>query len=340
MIKSLAAIHTNKNKDLSLDFINIPDPKKDQVIVKNISSALCGSQLINISRTPVSPELLGHEAVAKVIKIGKNVKNFKIGEEVYVSWVPSKASKNNNYLEYSEVFWGKKLIKSVIFSWSEFSILHKQFIHKKDKRINSIYSSVLGCAGITGFGSVQKYKSYIKNKRVCIIGFGGIGSFIADACNHFGASKIDVIEKNIKKKKNFYQFKIDNFFLGFNKLQNSYDVVFDTVGNQKSIMQALNISKNCIPGYDVGGKIILIGFPDNDYEFSFRNLLMQEKTIIGCRGGNIKSKSFFNYIENLIIKKKLNLNKFVSDLYKFKNINKAISDLKSGKVSTRGVILF
>ncbi len=340
MIKSLAAIHTNKNKKLILDFIDIPDPDKDQVIVRNISSALCGSQLINLSRTPNSPELLGHEAVAKVVKLGKNVKNFKIDEEVYVSWVPSNSSKRTNYLEYSEVFWSNKSIKSVIFSWSEFSILHKQFIHKKNKKINSVHSSVLCCAGITGFGSVQKYKNFIKNKSICIIGLGGIGSFIVDACNHFGASRIDVIEKNIKKKKNLNKFKIDNLISGSNDKLNSYDVVFDTVGNQNSLTQALNISKNCIPGYDVGGKIILIGFPLKDNEFNFRNLLMQEKTIIGCRGGNIKSKVFFEYIEDLILAKKFHLKKFVSDIYNFKNINKAINDLKTGKVSSKGVLIF
>ena len=69
-----------------------------------------------------------------VVKIGKNIKNFKVGDEVYLSWVPSISSKKTNYLEYSEVFWKKNPIKSVIFTWSEYSLVHKQFVHKKNKK--------------------------------------------------------------------------------------------------------------------------------------------------------------------------------------------------------------
>ena len=108
MIESIAAIHKSKDKNMLLDIIQIPDPDKNQMIIKNTSSAICGSQFINLSRTPKTPELLGHESVGTVVKIGKNISNFKEGDEVYLSWVPSISSKNTNYLEYSEVFWKKK----------------------------------------------------------------------------------------------------------------------------------------------------------------------------------------------------------------------------------------
>lgn len=340
MIESIAAIHTTKNKNMLLDTIYIPDPDKNQMIIKNNSSAICGSQFINLSRTPKIPELLGHESVGIVVKIGKNIKNFKVGDEVYLSWVPSISSKKTNYLEYSEVFWKKNPIKSVIFTWSEYSLVHKQFVHKKNKKIDNVYSSVLGCAGITGFGIVQKYKKNIKGKKICLIGFGGIGSFIVDACIHFGALSVDVIEKNNLKKKSIKEFQIKNFVSNINDINSKYDVVFDTVGNEDSLKISLEITKNCIPGNSEGGKIFLVGFPKNEILFNFRNLLMQEKTVIGCRGGNIESKIFFKYIEKLVIQKKINLKKYCTNIYKFKNINKAINDFKENKVAIRGIIKF
>ncbi len=340
MIDSVAAIHRKKNNKMLLDTIQIPDPKKDQIIIKNVSSAICGSQFINLSRTPNTPELLGHESVGTVVKIGKNIKNFKVGDEVYLSWVPSISSKKTNYLEYSEVFWNKKPINSVIFTWSEYSLVHKQFVHKKNKKLDNIYSSVLGCAGITGFGIVQKYKENIKGKKICLIGFGGIGSFIVDACIHFGALSVDVIEKNILKKKSIKEFKINDFISNVNDINKKYDVVFDCVGNEVSLNQALEITKNCIPGNSEGGMIFLIGFPLKEISFNFRNLLMQEKTIIGCRGGNIESKIFFKYIEKLVIQKKINLHKYCTNIYEFKNINNALSEFKKNKISIRGVIKF
>ncbi len=340
MIESIAAIHTTKNKNMLLDVIQIPDPDKNQMIVKNTSSAICGSQFINLSRTPKTPELLGHESVGIVVKIGKNIRNFKVGDEVYLSWVPSISSKKTNYLEYSEVFWKKKSIKSVIYTWSEYSLVHKQFVHKKNKKINNIYSSVLGCAGITGFGIVQKYKKNIKGKKICLIGFGGIGSFIVDACVHFGALSVDVIEKNNLKKKSIKEFKINNYISNKNNINCKYDVVFDCVGNEDSLKISSEISKNCIPGNSEGGIIFLVGFPLKEIPFNFRNLLMQEKTIIGCRGGNIESKIFFKYIEKLVIQKKINLNKYCTNIYKFEKINNALNDFKKNKVAIRGIIQF
>ncbi len=340
MIESIAAIHTTKNKNMLLDVIQIPDPDKNQMIVKNTSSAICGSQFINLSRTPKTPELLGHESVGIVVKIGKNIRNFKVGDEVYLSWVPSISSKKTNYLEYSEVFWKKKSIKSVIYTWSEYSLVHKQFVHKKNKKINNIYSSVLGCAGITGFGIVQKYKKNIKGKKICLIGFGGIGSFIVDACVHFGALSVDVIEKNNLKKKSIKEFKINNYISNKNNINCKYDVVFDCVGNEDSLKISSEISKNCIPGNSEGGIIFLVGFPLKEIPFNFRNLLMQEKTIIGCRGGNIESKIFFKYIEKLVIQKKINLKKYCTNIYKFEKINNALNDFKKNKVAIRGIIQF
>ena len=67
---------------------------------------------------------------------------------------------------------------------------------------------------------------------------------------------------------------------------------------------------------------------------------MQEKTIIGCRGGNIESKIFFKYIEKLVIQKKINLNKYCTNIYKFEKINDALNDFKKNKVAIRGIIQF
>ena len=343
MIKSKAAIHLKKNHDLKIDQIELPDPKNNQVIVKNIATGLCGSQLINLGRDPRSPELLGHESTGVIVKKGKNVKGFKEGDEVFLSWVPSKASKDTEYLEFSDVKWRKQIISSVIFTWSEHSLVHSQFVHKKNKKVDPIPGSILGCAGITGFGLVQKYRSSISNKDICIIGFGGIGSFIVEACKHFGAKSITILDKNQKKKKLLKNIHKINNFSNLEEIlskNTKFDAVFDTVGNEQSIDTAQKITRNCVPGYSEGGCIFLIGFPLQIIPVNMRNILMQEQKIIGCRGGNIKSKVFFDYIQDLIVSKKINLSKFVSKEYNFSNINSAIRDLKAGKILTRGVVKF
>ena len=120
MFKTLAAIHLKKDKDLKLDEISFSDPKPDEVVIKNIYAGICHSQLINISKEPATPDLLGHEGTAEVVKAGKKVKHVKEGDKVIVSWMPNDFSNELNYLKWSSFFYKKKKYKTLIYNWSNY----------------------------------------------------------------------------------------------------------------------------------------------------------------------------------------------------------------------------
>ena len=61
MHKTEAIVYKFKNQKISLEEIEFSDPKPNEVIIKNLYAGLCGSILINLSRMPKNPELLGHE---------------------------------------------------------------------------------------------------------------------------------------------------------------------------------------------------------------------------------------------------------------------------------------
>ena len=103
------AVIYKKNSKLSLEEIKFSNPKPNEVIVKNLYSGLCGSILINLSRDPKNPELLGHEGSGVIIEKGKNVKHVKVGDKVLISWMPFGANKKTKYLNYTEFFIKKKV---------------------------------------------------------------------------------------------------------------------------------------------------------------------------------------------------------------------------------------
>jgi len=84
MMKSLAV-----TKDHKLKVVEIPYPKlwDDCVITKTLSCGVCNGTDSKIAHGQFKgvdnyPVLLGHEAMGKVIEVGKNVKQWKIGDVV------------------------------------------------------------------------------------------------------------------------------------------------------------------------------------------------------------------------------------------------------------------
>ena len=88
-MRSVAAIHTGHGKPLTIDEIEIPDPRPDQVIVKLFSSGICHSQLHQM-RSPATetPATLGHEGAGVVTHVGSDVTHVKEGDHAIVTWVP------------------------------------------------------------------------------------------------------------------------------------------------------------------------------------------------------------------------------------------------------------
>ena len=71
-----AAILTEQNKPLIIDEIKLPEKLyPGQILVKILTSGICGSQLGEISgakgNDPYLPHLMGHEGCAEVLDVGE-----------------------------------------------------------------------------------------------------------------------------------------------------------------------------------------------------------------------------------------------------------------------------
>ncbi|KAF5424517.1 L-iditol 2-dehydrogenase [Candidatus Methanomarinus sp.] len=78
------AVYYN-NKDVRLQEIPVPSIDQDEMLVKVIASGICGSDVLEWSRLPRAPLVLGHEIAGIITKIGSRVKKYQVGDRVSVS---------------------------------------------------------------------------------------------------------------------------------------------------------------------------------------------------------------------------------------------------------------
>ncbi len=73
------------NKDIRIEEMPKPKIGPDELLVKSMACGICGSDVMEWYRIKRAPRVLGHEMTGEIIEIGENVKNFKIGDRVFVS---------------------------------------------------------------------------------------------------------------------------------------------------------------------------------------------------------------------------------------------------------------
>ena len=78
------AVYYN-NKDVRIEERQIPVINDDEILVKVIASGICGTDVLEWYRIKKAPIILGHEISGIIVKAGKNVKNFKVNDRVFVS---------------------------------------------------------------------------------------------------------------------------------------------------------------------------------------------------------------------------------------------------------------
>ena len=84
MEKMKVAMYYNNN-DVRIEEMPIPEINDDELLVKVKSCGICGSDVMEWYRLKKASRVLGHEMAGDIVKVGKNVKDFKVGDRVFVS---------------------------------------------------------------------------------------------------------------------------------------------------------------------------------------------------------------------------------------------------------------
>ena len=74
-----------RNNDIRVEEVPKPTISFDELLVKAMACGICGSDVMEWYRIKKSPRVLGHEMTGEIAKVGKDVKNYRVGDRVFVS---------------------------------------------------------------------------------------------------------------------------------------------------------------------------------------------------------------------------------------------------------------
>ncbi len=73
------------NRDVRIQEMPKPEIGPDELLVKVVSSGICGSDVLEWYRLKKAPLVLGHEISGEIAEVGSEVSGHKVGERVFVS---------------------------------------------------------------------------------------------------------------------------------------------------------------------------------------------------------------------------------------------------------------
>lgn len=210
-----------------ISLLEIPklEPKKDEVVVKVLSSALNYNSIWSSISHPVSPfqlinnhirrnphdsdhaqdyAILGSDAAGIVSEVGKNVKAFKAGDEVIIhcNVVNEKdpISKKDSMLSKSQSIWG---YETNFGAFAEFTKVKSSQLINKPKNLDWESAGSYCLTLSTAYRMLlSENAGKLKSGEVCLIwgASGGLGSFAVQLCKLINATSIGIVSSKKKER--------------------------------------------------------------------------------------------------------------------------------------------
>src|SRR5947209_4693348 len=283
-MKTPAAIFVESGKPLVVDDIDLPDPGPTQLTVRHFATGVCHSQLHELHRpNPSVPIVLGHESTGVVTAVGSDVKHVKEGDHVMVTWVQRNATSHTPRPTPALVTYRGQQINygapafTGTFTWARDAVLDQQMVVPLPTDVATDVTSIIGCAVMTGAGAALNAAQVRPGDSVVVIGAGGVGLSVIQACANLSADPIIVVDLTQEKLDFAAQF---GGTIGVNAREvdpvarvrelmggeptSGVDFAFDAIGIGQTMRQILEMARARRPGERDGGVAVLVGVPHGE----------------------------------------------------------------------------
>jgi L-iditol 2-dehydrogenase len=215
----------------------VPEPAcgEEEMIVEPQSVSVCGSDVRIFrygNKRVVPPTVIGHEFAGRVIRVGKKVKNWKVGDRITMGAdVPDMGSGR----EYTLKGMGNLTPENLAIGYQLDGAFQQQMVLDENSvkygpivRIpgqladdDACLTEPLACA-IHGLEMARMGLG----KSIAVIGLGPIGCMVLELSRHFGASRVFAIQRSKKRLEMAREFLPDARFIATEE-EDPVEVVMD-----------------------------------------------------------------------------------------------------------------
>ncbi len=222
-------------------------------------------------------------------------------------------------------------------------------------------TSIIGCAVMTGAGAVVHSAGVRKGESVAVFGVGGVGLSAITAAAILGAAPIiavDLVDEKLETARKFGATETINAsnrdpVAAIHDLTRSssattmagapisgVDYAFDCIGVEATMSQIVPAARTGEFGRRSGGTAVLVGVPQGELPVDPRELLINEKVLMGSLGGSCHPDRDFPMFLDWYRDGRLDLDSLVTARYRIDQINEATTDLEQGRISGRSILVF
>ncbi len=347
------------SKPLSIEEVELDPPKRGEVLIKVKAVGLCHSDLVAITgeRAKPMPIVIGHEAAGIVEEIGQDVQGFAVGDHVVPSYVascgrcemcsvgrpalcePATIANANAVLKdgTTRLRQGSTRIHhhSGVAGFAEYSVIPEEALVKIDKSVPFEHAALFGCGVVTGVGSVINTAQAKPGQFIAVVGLGGVGLSAVLAALAIGSGKVLALDLSEEK----LAFARE---LGVHHALNAGDadvqaqisaltgggvhIAIETAGSNRALQMAYDITRR-------GGTTVTAGMPGPEAEITLSHLKIaaEERSIKGSYMGSCVAKRDIPRYLNMFQNGSLPVDKLLSRLIGFDDLNAAMDRLADAK---------
>lgn len=353
-----AAILSSKDNPLTIEEVEVPRPRKNELLIKIAASGVCHTDLHVITGSLVTPlpAVLGHEGAGIVQEIGEGAEEeFSIGDHV-ILYLPScgkcyycsigkqtLCKQANDTITSGTMPDGSVRLHSKEIgnihhffaqsSFAEYAVVSKNGAAKIDGRVDLDIAAMFGCGMRTGIGAVSKIAQVHLGSIVAIYGCGGVGLSAIIGAKACGASEIiaiDIVDQRLEMAKEVGATRVINSKLEdpVKKIKeltrDGVEFAFEFVGNPSVMRQAYDSLKPA-------GKAVVVGAAPFGSTVSLDAFsLLVEKSIVGTSSGGTYTPVDVPIYLDMYMRGLLPVNKILTHKLKLTEINKGFDLMKSG----------
>lgn len=174
---------------LRLVELPIPQPSLEQVLIRVHACGVCRTDLHIVDNelpNPKLPLIPGHEIVGTVVKTGRNVERFRVGDRIGVPWLGSTCGKCRYCLRGQENLCDNALFTGYTIDggYAECTVADQQYCFHLPETYGFAEVAPLLCAGLIGYRSYRMAGENIE--RLGIYGFGAAAHIITQIAVYQG----------------------------------------------------------------------------------------------------------------------------------------------------------